>query len=196
MVRASETFDRRQLDQMMEGLVPIIVEKAKKNFWQTVHSYTEAFLGSGDKVNQEAVMQLGTEVFSDPRARALLTQTLPTVVTSREVITVGAVLARETSKAVMDDPRTLPLIGRLLTDQRFLNLQPFSADAEHLLRVLPVRLMRLRHRLDHNPLATYVLHTMIRGQHGFLVLLLSPQQERQLANSDLPPGPSLRRVTP
>ncbi len=196
LARAAETFDRRQVDQLVEGIIPIFVEKARKNLWQTLHTYGEAMLGSGDKVNEEAMAKLGAEVFADPRVRTHLADTMPNVLTSREVITVGAVLAKESSKAILGDPRTLPLVGRLLTDQRFLDLHPFSPEAEHLLRVLPVRLLRLRHRLDHNPLATYVLRTMIRGHQGFLVLMLSPQQERQLANSDLPAGPALRRVAP
>ncbi|CAK0739657.1 conserved hypothetical protein [Gammaproteobacteria bacterium] len=194
--RAAETFDRRQIDQVIEGILPIFVEKAKKNFWQTLRSYTEAMLGSEDKANQEAMAQLGAEVFADPRVHAHLAQTFPPFLTSREVMIVGAVMAKESGRAILDDPRTLPLLSRLLTDQRFLSLQPFSVEAENLLRVLPVRLMRLRHRLDHNPLATYVLRTMLHARRGFLVLLLSPQQERRLADSDLPPGPALRRMEP
>ena len=192
--RAAETFDRRQVDGIIDGILPIFLEKAKKNFWQTLRSYTEAMLSGENKANQEAMARLGAEVFSDPRVHAHLAQALPSLLISREVMIVGAVMAKESGKTIFDDPRTLPLLGRLLTDQHFLSLQPFSVEAEHLLRVLPTRLMRLRHRLDHNPLATYVLRAIVRARRGFLVLLLSPQQEQQLADSDLPPGPALRRI--
>ncbi|CAK0758259.1 conserved hypothetical protein [Gammaproteobacteria bacterium] len=196
LARAAETFDRRQVDRVIEGIIPVFLEKAKKNLWQTLRSYTEAVLSGEDKANQDAMAQLGAEVFADPRVHAHLAQTFPPLLTSREVMIVGAVMAKESGKAIFDDSRTLPLLGRLLTDQHFLSLQPFSVEAEHLVRVLPVRLMRLRHRLDHNPLATYVLRAMVRARRDFLVLLLSPQQERQLADSDLPPGPALRRIEP
>ncbi len=196
LTRASETFDRRPMNQMLDGILPVFVEKAKQSFVHKLQVYTASLFGGQSKANEDALIELSTEVLADPKVRAQLAESLPVLLTSREAVSVGAVLARATGSAILDDPRTLPLLGRLLTDQRFLNLQPFSAEAEHLLRVLPVRLLRLRHRLDHNPLATYVLRMMVRGQPGFLVLLLSPQQEQELANSDLPPGPALRRVSP
>lgn len=194
--RASETFDRRQIDQIIEGIVPIVFEKAKKNFWQTLRGYTESLISGEDKSHQENMAKLGAEVFADPRTREHIAQTFPVLLTSREVMIVSAIMAKESFKAIINNPRSLPLVGKLLTDQRFLALQPFSTEVENFIRILPSRLMRLRRRFDHNPLATYILRNMIRGRRGFLIIMLSPNQELQLANSDLPPGPALRRIDP
>jgi hypothetical protein len=54
--------------------------------------------------------------------------------------------------------------------------------------------MRMRHRKDHNPLVSYVLRAIMRGQQNFLVLMLSPEQEQQLSHRNLPPEPTLNRV--
>lgn len=196
LTRAVHSFDRSQLDRIMEGLVPIVVEKAKQNLWQNLRSYAAAILGSSTSVDQEAVLHLAAKVFADPRTRDHLTQTFPPLLTNRAVVMVAAVMARESFRVILDDPRTMPLLGRLFTDQRFLSLQPFTAEVEQLIRTLPLRLMRLRRRFDHNPLATYVLRNLIRGRRGFLVLMLSPEQEQQLAESDLPSGPALRKIEP
>jgi len=194
--RAMDTFDRRQVERILEGLLPIFLEKAKKNLWQTLRGYTESVINGEEKGNQEAMTKLGEEVFADPRVKAHLAETLPPLLTSREISMVGMVLIRETGRAIWDDPRTMQLANRLMADQRLASLQPFSSEAEYLIQVLPLRLLRMRHRLDHNPLATYVLRTLVRGRKGFLVLLLSPEQEKTLTNSQLPAGPALRRMEP
>lgn len=195
LTKAVTTFDRRQIDQIIEGILPIFLEKAKKNFWQTLHGSISAIFGGDDIAQREAMAQLGAEVFSDPRTQEHLARTIPPLLTSREAMRVSLVMARESAKAILGDQRMLSLVGQLLTDQHFLGLQPFSAELEQFVRVLPVRLMRLRYRFDHNPLATYILRNMVRGRSGFLVLLLTPQQEQLLSNSDLPSGPALRKIT-
>lgn len=194
--RAIHSFDRSQLNNILEGIVPIVLEKAKQNLWQTMRSYAAAILGASTQADQEAVLRLAAEVFADPRIREHLTQTFPPLLTNRAVVMVAAVMARESFRTILDDPRTMPLLGRLLTDQRFLSLQPFTPELEQLIRTMPLRLMRLRRRFDHNPLATYILRNLIRGRRGFLVLMLSPEQEQQLAESDLPSGPALRKINP
>lgn len=196
ITRAVHNFDRTQLDRIMEGILPIVLEKAKQNLWQTMRSYAAAILGATTNADQEAMLRLAAEVFADPRTREHLTATFPPLLTNRAVVMVAAVMARESFRAILDDPRLMPLLGRLFTDQRFLSLQPFTVEFEQLLRTLPLRLMRLRRRFDHNPLATYILRNLIRGRRGFLVLMLSPEQEQQLAESDLPAGPALRKINP
>jgi len=192
--RALETFDRAQVNELINGLLPVVSEYARQNLWRTVRSSLSAIIGSGGQEQRDAMGQLMAEVFTDPRVSEHLSRTLPPLLSSHEAVAIGTVLASETGKALLADPRLQNLAARLFTDRRFLRLRPIGVDAERLFAALPTSLLRMRHRRDHNPLTTYVLRAQVRGRPSFLVLLLTPEQEQQLADSNLPPEPTLGRT--
>jgi hypothetical protein len=192
--RALATFDRDQLDKLVSGLLPVFTEHARQNLWRTIRGSLSFLFGTESQEQREVMGQLMAEVFADPRVVEHLDHTLPPLLSSREAVAIGTVLVSEAGKALFADPRLQDLAARLLTDRRFLRLRPIGSAAEELFTSLPPSLLRMRHRRDHNPLATYVLRALVRGRPRFLVLLMTPEQERQLAKSNLPPEPTLGRT--
>lgn len=196
LAQAGESLDRERLEALFGGLIPVLAEKIRDNLWRTLGDLLPALFDSSDPAWREAAVQLLGEVLADPRVREHLGQTLPVLLASPQAMAVGTALAAEVGKTLLLDPRLAELTGRLVGDRRFLGLRPFGADAERLLAALPAGLLRMRHRWDHNPLVTYVLRSQIRGERGFLVLLLDAGQERALAGANLPPAPTLKRIVP
>jgi hypothetical protein len=194
LTQALDTLDRDQVSAVVDGLLPVLAEHIRQNLWLTLRSATSALLGSEDREQRAALGQLLGEVLADPRVALHLERTVPPLLSSREALAVGTVLADQVGKALVSDPRLQDLAARLVTDRRFLGLQPIGPDAERLFAALPAGLLRMRFRHDHNPLATYVLRALVRGRSGFLVLMLSAGQEGQLMGRDLPPEPVLGRV--
>lgn len=194
LLHATETIDREQASEILRGLLPIISEHGKQNFWRTLRISISAIMGSQSQAQQEAIGQLVTEILSDPRIGEHLSNTLPPLLASSSSIAIGIAVIREAINGLLTDPRLQELVLRLFTDRRFLRLRPIGTDAEQLFTTLPNSLMRMRHRKDHNPLVSYVLRAIMRGQQNFLVLMLSPEQEQQLSHRNLPPEPTLNRV--
>ncbi len=196
LTRAGSAFGPTQVDSLVDGFIPVLAEKARGSLWRTVSTSLSAVFGSTDQGARAAAAQLVAEVMADPRVREHLAQVVPALLSTPEATAVGTTLASEVGKALLDDPRLLEMAGHLLTDRRFLGLRPFGAEAERLVAAIPEGLLRMRHRRDHNPLATYVLRAQIRGQRSFIVLLLDDKQEQALAGANLPAAPNLRRIVP
>lgn len=194
LFHANETLDREQASEVLRGLLPIIAEHARQNFWNTLRVSVSALMGSQSRSQQEAIGQLVTEIISDPRIGEHLSNTLPPLLASSGTISIGTAVIREAINGLLTDPRLQELVLRLFTDRRFLRLRPIGTDAEQLFTTLPNSLMRMRHPKDHNPLASYILRSVVRGQQNFLVILLTSEQEQQLAKRNLPPEPTLNRV--
>jgi hypothetical protein len=195
LTQALDTLDRDQVSAVVDGLLPVLAEHIRQNLWRTLRTAASALFGSEDRRQREALGQLLGEVLADPRVALHLERTVPPLLSSREALAVGTVLADQVGKALVSDPRLQDLMARLVTDRRFLGLRPIGPEAEHLFAALPGGLLRMRFRHDHNPLATYVLRALVRGRSGFLVLMLSEHQEGQLLGSDLPPEPVLGGIT-
>ncbi|KOR32636.1 hypothetical protein TI05_06050 [Achromatium sp. WMS3] len=190
----TETMNREQSDKILAGLLPIVTEHARRNFWRTVRVSIAALMGSKSQAQQKAIEQLMTEVIADPRVSAHISNTLPPLLASSGTAAIGATIVKEAINILIADVRLQDLILRLFTDRRFLRLKPIGPDAEQLFMILPTSLLRMRHRLDHNPLVSYVLRNLIRRRSSFLVLMLSPEQEKILAKRNLPPEPILNKV--
>jgi hypothetical protein len=195
--RFSDSLQERQrLQGLLDGLVPVVGEKARDNLWRTLSGATATLFGSDGPRAREALVPLLDEVLADPRVRSQLAQTLPALLSDPETLALGSALVAAAGQAVAADPRLPQLLERLIGDPRFLGLHPIGADAERLFTRLPASLLRMRHAWDHNPLATYVLRTQVRGQPAFLVLLPDAAQERQLSEAGLPLPAPLKRTLP
>lgn len=194
LLNFTEHVDREQINELIRGLLPIVTAHTKQNLWRTIRISIAALMGSDSRSQQEAIQQLLTEIVSDPRISEHLSNTLPAFLANSGTIAIGTTIVREAINGLLTDPRLQDLALRLFTDRRFLRLRPIGMDAEQLFTTLPNSLMRMRYAKDHNPLASYVLRALIRGQQNFLVLLLSPEQEQRLAKRNLPPEPVLSRV--
>lgn len=181
------------MGQLTEGLLPVVIEHARGNLWRSLRAAVAALTGEVDAEQRQVLTQFVDEVFADPRIHEHLEQRLPPLLSSPQSMTIAVTLARAVGQTLVRDPRAQELVLRLFTDQRFLGLRPLANEAQRWLMAVPEGLMRMRHRRDHNPLTTYVLHAQMRGQPRFLVLLLTPEQERQLAGS-LPPEPLLGKL--
>lgn len=195
LTRAFDTLDRGPLDQLMQDLLPLVAEHTRNNLWRSLRSAAAMLTGSTDPEQRRALAQAWSEVLTDPRVRDHLERNLMPLLSSPQVMAIGTVLANESVKALIADPRSQQFATSLISDQRFLSLRPVAADAQRLLVALPQSLMRLRFRRDHNPLTTYVLHAQVRDRARFLVLLLTAEQERQF-EGQLPPEPMLGRKLP
>lgn len=196
LAQAGEHFDRARLEALLSGLTPVVEEKIRENRWRALGDLLPVLFDSEDPAWRDTALRVFGEVLADPRVRAHLNQTLPILLTDPQAMAVGQALAVAAGQALFADPRLAELAGRLVSDRRFLGMRPFGRDAQRLLTALPEGLLRMRHRWDHNPLATYVLRDQIRGRRGFLVLLLDAAQEQALAGANLPPAPVLHRMTP
>ncbi|KOR30787.1 hypothetical protein TI04_04090 [Achromatium sp. WMS2] len=194
LLHATESLDQDRANELLQGLMPIVSEHARSNFWRTLRLSMSTLMGSSSRAQQEAVAQLMSEIISDPRLGERLSVTLPPLLASSGTVSIGASVIRETINALLTDPRLQDLALQLFTDRRFLRLRPIGSDAEQLFMTLPYSLLRMRHRLDHNPLVSYVLRELLRGRSSFIVVMLSPEQEQKMSTRNLPPEPTLTRL--
>lgn len=194
LLQVTETLDREQLSELLSGLLPIVTEHVRQNLWRTMRISISALIGSNNSSQHEAIGQLMTEIVSDPRISEHLSNTLPPLLANSGAIAVSTTVIRKAINNLLTDSKLQELVLHLFTDRRFLRLRPIGTDAEQLFSILPNSLIRMRFPKDHNPLASYVLRALIRGQQNFLVLLLTPEQEQLLAKRNMPPEPVLLRV--
>lgn len=196
LLHAMGAIDKDRGSALLKGLLPIIAEHARQHLWRTVRVSISAMLGNNSQAQQDAVEQLVAEVIADPRVGEHLSNTLPPLLSSPGTIAIGTSVVREAINALLTDPRLQDLALHLFTDRRFLRLRPIGTDAEQLFMILPTSLLRMRNSYDHNPLVSYILRALIRSSRpSFLILLLNPEQERQLADRNLPPEPNLGRIS-
>jgi hypothetical protein len=196
--RSLRSVDKRLLDQVTSGILPIAIEKAESSFWQALKGYAGLLVGERKKPEASALSRIMIDLLQDERVQSHLIETLPLLAASGEAASFAAVLGAEMGIALLEDERLLPLIARLMSDSRILSFDDPSSNigGKKITRDLPQRLMRLRHDRDHNPLVAYVVHTLLRARGGFLVLALTPEQHDSLSRSELPAGVGLKRKLP
>jgi hypothetical protein len=195
LARALRSVDKKLLDQVARGIIPIAIEKAENNFWQALKGYAGILVGERKKPEASALSRIMIDLLQDERVQSHLVETLPLLASSGETASFAAVLGAEMGIALLDDERLLPLLAKLMSDSRILSFDDASSGigGKRITRDLPQRLMRLRHDRDHNPLVAYVVHTLLRARGGFVVLVLSPEQHDSLSRSELPVGIALKR---
>lgn len=193
--RAIRDLDPVLVDRVTAGIAPIALEKAESTFWQSLRSYAGSLLGGKKGGEGTALTQVMIDLLKDERIHAHLVETLPALAASGQMTGFASTLGAEMGVALLDDPRLLPLVSRLLTDSRLLGeaVEDSPLGGKRLTRDLPRWLMRLRHSRDHNPLVSQVAKNLARGRSGFLVLLMTPAQQELLVRGDLPAGIGLAR---
>ncbi len=194
---AFDSIERGPLEQLVQDLVPVVAEHARKNWWLSLRGAAGLLVGGNDPDQRRAVSQVWADIIADPQVQKQLERHLLPVLSDPQVLAIGTLLANETVRFVLKDRRSEQVAANLARDRALLNFRPIVADLQRLLVALPEGMMRLRRDRDreHNPLTTYVLHAQLRNQSRFLVLLLTAGQEREL-DGQLPPEPMLGRVHP
>lgn len=192
--RAFGAVRQESLNTLAENLSPLLSAKAQQGMWRGLADYTANLFNREHRQNSQ-LAGLAQEILRDPQVQARLVEALPAILGTEEAVRAVPVIAAELGRSLLEDPRFVPLMARILSDPRFLPLEP-ATPGERLLTVVPQRLMRLRQRRDHNPLVGHVLRNLISGERGFLVLLLTPEQEVLLMANDLPNGIILVRGKP
>lgn len=195
LARAIRDLDPALVDRVTSGIAPIALEKAESTFWQSLRSYAGSLLGGKKGGEGTALTQVMIDLLKDERIHAHLVETLPALAASGQMTGFASTLGAEMGVALLDDPRLLPLVSRLLTDSRLLGeaVEDSPLGGKRLTKDLPRWLMRLRHSRDHNPLVSQVVKNLARGRSGFLVLLMTPAQQELLVRGDLPAGIGLAR---
>jgi hypothetical protein len=183
------------VDQLARDVLPIAAEHLRNHPWRSLRSALAILSGDIDAQQHRLISDLLNGLVSDPRVQRYSEDALLRFLTSEQMTRVAVAWVHAIGRVLMEDQLVQRLLLDLLADQRFLSMRPLAEDAQRWIKAFPAGLMRMRYSKDHNPLTTFVVRAQIRGQSRFLVLMLTPQQERHLISS-LPPEPLLGRIGP
>jgi hypothetical protein len=135
------------------------------------------WLGGDREVSSLAAVLTGA--LNDPRVRQQLRIGLPQLANSPGLADAAMVMATELAVVLLEDVRVPQLVQHLLTDRRLGAVAALGrSTAPH---DLPRKLLKLRSRVDHNPLSAYVVRLVIHGRSGQALLMLTPRQYEALS---------------
>lgn len=184
------SVDPQVVDAVIDGVVPVAMEKLEANLWSNLKAFAGGLLGGSDRSG--TIGQVAVEVLADPRVRAHLHATLPRLMSSPALADAAVLAASEFVGVLIEDPRIAQLVQRLMTDRRIAIAGGLGRAA--LPEGLPRKLLKLRSPSDHNPLSAYVVRLAMHGRAGSVLLLLRPEQYARLS-TQAGPGIVLSRAS-
>ncbi|MBU0724616.1 MAG: hypothetical protein KJ904_06860 [Alphaproteobacteria bacterium] len=188
--QAIRALDPALLDRLVDGIMPIAFEKAEATLWESVAAMANSMLGKPSPENTGTpVARALRAVFEDPRVHDQILTVLPNMATDPAMSRFAGQFASEIGLALVSDPRVPVLASSLLTDPQL------SGDATGmgvktgiLARSVPQWLLRYRHPKDHNPLVSYVVRGLVRGDGAAVILVLDEAQLDFARSQGLPQG--------
>ena len=183
------SVDPQVLDAVIDGIVPVAMEKIEANLWGNLKALAGGLFGGSDR--SSTLGQVMVEVAADPRVRDHLHATLPRLMASPGLADAAVLAASEFVGVLVEDPRVGQLVQRLMTDRRIAVAGGLGRAA--MPQGLPRKLLKLRTPADHNPLSAYVVRLVMHGRSGNVVLLLRPEQYARLS-PQAGPGVVLSRI--
>lgn len=171
------SVDPQVIDTVLDGIVPVVLEKLESSLWSNLRSLAGGWLGGNGEAT--SLGQVMVEVANDPRVRNHLHATLPRLMASPGLADAAVLAASEFMGVLIEDPRIAQLVQRLLTDRRIAMAGGLGRAA--LPEGLPRKLLKLRSPTDHNPLSAYVVRLAMHGRAGNVLLLLRPDQYARLS---------------
>lgn len=189
--RGISSIDPKMLDAVIDGIVPVLLEKLESHLWHNLKSMAGGWLGGSGET--ASLGQVIVDVASDPRVRNHLHATLPRVLASPGLADAAVLTASEFVGVMIEDARIAQLVQRLMTDRRIAIAGGLGRAT--LPEGLPRKLLKLRSPTDHNPLSAYVVRLAMHGRFGNVLLLLRPEQLTRL-NGQAGAGTVLSRVNP
>ena len=116
-------------------------------------------------------------IFEDPRVHEQILNTFPEMATDPAVSRFASQFASEIGLALVSDPRVPILLTSLLTDPQLSgDAATMGIKPSFLTRNLPQWLLRYRHPKDHNPLVSYIVRSIVRGDRSAVILVLGAAQ--------------------
>lgn len=176
--QAMQSVDPALIDRLIDGILPIAFEKAENSLWESLAFMANSMLGKPVPEEQETpVARAIKAIFEDPRVHDQVLNTFPEMATDPAVSRFATQFASEIGLALIADPRVPILLTSLLTDpQLSSDSAEIGINPTFLTRNLPQWLLRYRHPKDHNPLVSYIVRSIVRGDRSTVILALSAAQ--------------------
>ena len=191
------SLDAAYSDRLVNRLWPIAMEKAKAGLWDSVSSLGGLFGGPDEVRKRSLTGRFLQDMVQDSRTQALVFDELMQVSGDPRVLAFINLFATELLGALLEDPKLPALLDRIATDQHLMTQrQGEGFDFHFLTQDLPRRILRYRHPKDHNPLAAYLVRSILRGADTFVVLMMTEEQARLAAAQDISPGIPLLPAAP
>ena len=187
---AMRSMDPEIVDRLVEGILPVAVEKAQNTLWETVRGLTGSLFGQESATGDASPMARALRaVFEDERVQNHLLRTLPELASDPEVSILATRFAGELGLALINDPRVAVLMTTLLTDPQMIRPEAGAGiGGRFLTQEIPRWLLRYRYPNDHNPMVAYVVRSLLRGDGAFVTLLLTSKQASRLDEQGLRGG--------
>ncbi|MGE4219585.1 MAG: hypothetical protein AB7G39_09080 [Alphaproteobacteria bacterium] len=194
---AMRSVDPEIVDRLVDGILPVAVEKAQSTFWETVRGFTGSLFGQDGRMGDASPMARALRaIFEDERVQNHLLRTLPELASDPEVSILATRFAGELGLALINDPRVAVLMTTLLTDPQMIRPDAGSGiGGRFLTQEIPRWLLRYRFPNDHNPMVAYVVRSLLRGDGAFVTLLLTPDQAARLDAQGLRGGVGITGVS-
>lgn len=192
------SMDAAHTERLVNRLWPIAVEKAKAGLWDGLSGFGEKLFGSKkDAVQRSMTGRFLQDMVEDPRTHLILFEELLEISADPGVLAFANVFAAEALVALMSDPQLPLLLNRIATDPYILaHHRETRPDFDFLTQDLPRRILRYRHPRDHNPLAAYLVRSILRADGTFVVFMMTEEQTEKLAAQGLGPGIPLTAAHP
>lgn len=179
LTRAVNDVDPAIVDRLVDGVLPIAIEKAESSVWAAVQRLAGSMIGrGGDRPAVSPMTRAIRSIFEDPRVHDQLLDTLPELAGDPKVSVFATRLASAIVLALIDDPRVPVLVMALLTDPQL--MPSVGIDGRMMTHDLPQWLLRYRHPKDHNPLIAFVVASIVRGDGAYVALMLTEEQAAAL----------------
>lgn len=175
---ALQSVDPALINRLVDGILPIAFEKAEVTLWESLAFMANSMLGKPVPEEQGTpVARALRAIFEDPRVHAQILDTFPEMATDPAVSRFASQFAGEIGLALVADPRVPILLTSLLTDPQLSgDAATMGIKPSFLTRNLPQWLLRYRHPKDHNPLVSYIVRSIVRGDRSSVILVLGDAQ--------------------
>lgn len=176
------SMDPEIVDRLVEGILPVAIEKAEHTLWETVRGLTGSLFGQdAERAEGSPMARALRAVFEDERVQAHLLRTLPELASDPEVSILATRFAGELGMALINDARVPVLMTTLLTDPMMTRPEAGSGiGGRFLTHEIPRWLLRYRYPNDHNPMVAFVVRSLLRGDGAYVALLLTDAQAARL----------------
>ena len=193
---AMRSVDPQIVDGLVDGILPVAIEKAERTLWETLRSMTGALFSQDSDTTEGSPMARAVRaIFEDERVQAHLLKTLPELASDPAISILATRITSEIGLALINDARVPVLMTTLLTDPQMIRPElGAGVDGKFLTHEIPRWLLRYRHPNDHNPMVAFVVRSLLRGDGGHVGVLLTQAQAALVDAQGLRGGIALAEV--
>lgn len=191
------SLDAVHSERLVNRLWPIAMEKAKAEAWTSLSNLGGLFGGRDEAQKRSLTGRFLQDMAVDSRTQALVFDELMHMTAEPRVFDLVNLFAAKLLRTLAEDPELPRLLDQIAMDQHLLTQhQGAGFDFDFFTQDLPRRILRYRHPRDHNPLAAYLVRSILRRSDTFVVLMMTEEQARQAEAQDVVPGFPLSNATP